>query len=454
MKLYKISQILKYRFIKSNSFITKKRIYNDLYNDYKSRSSRKENMRMNQFYNESQLYPFTPVINSSGYMTFRPSNYRSSTPYNSSKYSFYSKNNPINQKWSTFTEPYRLKKNILTENNLNDSQNYNDYNNIHDYPFIYPFTNRNNQFENSESNPFNRTDYGFYTPSYRHKKKNIFSDKDENINTQIYEYLNNFQNNKKRINSLYPYKPNNRNNFVNRSDIRDRNLKKRNRVNDNIGFGNNYNIKGKGKSQIFYPYKNLYNENYKKGGEIENYFNKRTSNKYNNKKNNKYNDNLLDKKSNKLNTESNDFFCSFNKEYNNINNSKKNSNTSLNPSSLGIDHLKTFYTNIPKSSNNLNKANSNLNSASSRVMDIHTNFLKKLKMTSGEVNEYFYDFNPGRKDIKDKNDDQKSVQSLQSLSDSKMMELANHYVSGEEDSVENYQMNNVIYSKKKHNAKH
>ena len=67
--------------------------------------------------------------------------------------------------------------------------------------------------------------------------------------------------------------------------------------------------------------------------------------------------------------------------------------------------------------------------------------------------EYFYDFNSGRKGNKDKNDDQRSVQSLQSLSDSKMMELANHYLSEEDNSEENYQMNNIIYHRKKHNIK-
>ena len=70
-------------------------------------------------------------------------------------------------------------------------------------------------------------------------------------------------------------------------------------------------------------------------------------------------------------------------------------------------------------------------------------------MTSGEVNEYFYDFN--KKDSNDKNDDQKTTQSLQSLSDSKMLELANYYINEEDDSTEKYQMNNVVYNKKKHN---
>ena len=73
-------------------------------------------------------------------------------------------------------------------------------------------------------------------------------------------------------------------------------------------------------------------------------------------------------------------------------------------------------------------------------------------MSFGEVNEFFNDYNCRKRDNnKDKNEDQKSVQSLQSLSDSKMLELANHYVSEEDNSIENFQMNNIIYGKKKKN---
>ena len=72
-------------------------------------------------------------------------------------------------------------------------------------------------------------------------------------------------------------------------------------------------------------------------------------------------------------------------------------------------------------------------------------------MTSGEVNEYFYDFN--KKDSNDKNDDQKTTQSLQSLSDSKMLELASQYANEEDNSSENFQMNNILHSKKKYKNK-
>ena len=137
------------------------------------------------------------------------------------------------------------------------------------------------------------------------------------------------------------------------------------------------------------------------------------------------------------------------KKENNNNKSKKNSNASLNPSSVG---MKTFYTNKPITTNNNigTGVDSNINSASSRKNDPQNHFLNGLRMTSGEVNEYFYDFN--KKDYNN-NDDQKTTQSLQSLSDSKMLELANYYINEEDDSTEKYQMNNVVYNKKKHNIK-
>ena len=58
-------------------------------------------------------------------------------------------------------------------------------------------------------------------------------------------------------------------------------------------------------------------------------------------------------------------------------------------------------------------------------------------MISG-VNEYFYDFNSNDK----KNN--KGELSLQSLSDSKMMELANKYIIEDDNSSENYKMNNIL----------
>ena len=475
MKFYNIIEILKIKDNKSNLFFNNgRRTYNKLYNDYQFRNEKKENMEINQLYNESELYPFSPLINHSGYMTFRPYNY---TP-NISRYNSFKKNNHINQKSANFIEQYPKERNILTENNLFNKKNYSNYNDylnnnedFQNYPNDY-FENDNiDKYSNLKKNYFNNTDYRFYSPIHKPKKKKNLTNRNEDINSQISEYLNNFQNSKKRTNLLHQ---NNINNLMkNNNDLYSQ---KRNKSYNNIVPGNKYNITGKGKSPFISNNEKSYDINYKRNREIDNYFNKSSNNKYNNNlifnkdnfnyKNNKYpfkkeygqNNNNNNKNNNKkLYNESKDYIYNNNKENtkNNQNNySKKNSNASLNPSSLGIEHTKTFYTNKQKTSNNnLNIGNSNINSASSRAFDTQNHFVKELKMASGEVNEYFYDFNSVRRG-KDKNDDQKSVQSLQSLSDSKMLELANHYLSEEDDSVENYQMNNIIFSKKKmHNMK-
>ena len=482
MKFYKITEILKIKDIKSNKYLNNGRTtFNNLYNDFTLRNRKKENMKANQLYNESELYPFSPLINHSGYITIGPHNF---TPY-TSRYSSYTKNNPINKKRSNFIEPFSNGRNILTENPLFDKQNYNNINYMNNNDIFQKYQNENlnnnkkSKYEDSKSNYLNNTDYGFYSPINRHKKKkNIYPNKNEDINTQISEYLNNFENNKKRINLL---NPNNIYKSMNNND--DYYPYKRNKSNNNIGHGNKLNIKGKGKHPFLDNHEISYDITSKRNKEIDNYFNKRNNKKkYNSggdqnlifnkdsfsfkkNQNNKKpiifnNDNAQNNNKNnkKLYNESKEYFYSFNQENNNKknnkNSSKKNSNTSLIPSSLGNEYTKTFYTNKQKTStNNLNiGGGSNINSASSRAMDTQYHFLNGLKIASGEVNEYFYDFN-SRRGNRDKNDDQKSVQTLQSLSDSKMLELANHYLSEEDDSVENYQMNNIIYNKKKFNVK-
>ena len=489
MKFYRILEILKSKEIKSNIFSSNRRSYGNLYNNYTIKNSKKENIRMNQLFNESALYPFSPLINESGYITFRPNNHRNSTPY-TTRHSFYNKNNPTNQKFSSHINPFLMEKNFITENSklnspyhtYNGFGNYMNYNKNEDYPGNnYSLTNRDNRFGNSKRNI-----YGFYRPisktHNKYKNKNKYLTQNEDINTKITEYLNNFENNKKKINLLDPNKSNT---FMNNSDFYS---KRRYKSNNNINNRSNYDIIDQGKGIFTNNNDNSNIINNKKIGEIENYFNKKNNNKYknnfklnkerlsfkknhNNSNNNKVNNSAIkysknkynqnnneDKNNNKIYNDSKDYFYSFNKENNNnyLNNnkgaSKKNSNASLNPSSLGFDHMKTFYTNNKKNSNNnVNIANSNINSASSRMMDTHYHFLNGLKMMSGEVNEYFYDFNSSKKG---KNDDERSVQSLQSLSDSKMLQLAQHYLSEEdEDSVENYQMNNILFNRKKHNIK-
>ena len=479
LKFYKACQILKYKGIKLSKI--NRRAYSNLFNDYSYRNNKEDNIRNDQLYKESNLYPFSPLINHSGYMIFHPNVYRNLTPI-TSRYRSYRSNNPLNQKLVNFTNPYLTQRNILTENDFYNNQHNNDEieddNYINqDYPNNYCLTNRNNKYS-SFRNDLNRTDYGFYNPINKPKKRNkkinnIYSNKDEDINSKISEYLNDFDIQKNNLNINKP----NYNNYNNKNEQNP----KRNKSSNNIIAGTNYDINRRDPGG--FNYNNIYNTNKKRNNEIENYFNKKISNKNNNysnlnsnknrtsyKKNNKKDKNSKknsntnnekeeENKNNnkKIYNDSKDYYYSFNnKNNNNINNnkdtSKKNSNASLNPSSLGLDQMKTFYTNKPKITNNNNVVNSNHNSASSRMLDTQYHFLNGLKMMSGEINEYFYDFN-SKREKKEKNEDEKSNQSLQSLSDSKMMEIANHYIGREDDSVENYQMNNIIYNRKKHNIK-
>ena len=445
MKFYKISTILKN---KAKKHTINKRINNNLYKGYFIRKNRKDNMRMNHFYNESQLYPFSPLINSSGYLTFSPNNSNNSTLY-TTRCNFYRKNNP-NQNYSFFNEKLPIERNILTEHNVYDdnpnrfnSLLYDElYNNgIQNNPSIYHLKNI------KDKSNMNRTSYRFFTP-HKYKNKN-------RINSKISEYLNNFRKNNKRMNNF---------DYRNNSNYNGNNSLYPTKRNNSI-IDRNRGIFGQRINRNETPY----NSNFKKINEINKYFNHNKLNsrlnsiktqnknkvskniniKYNNHKNNNKNDEE-ENISKRVYNEQKDYHYSFNKDNKIKEPSKKNSNNSLNPSSLGIDHMRTFYTYKPILSNTGNAFNSNVNSASDRMLDTHYHFSNGLKMASGEVNQCFYDFNNCNKNTNNKNDD---AQSLQSLSDSKMLELANKYLTDEDNSLENYQMNNIIYNKKKKNAK-
>ena len=450
MKFYKNTILLRFKGSKGIQWENNRKIFNRLYNDYSIRNLKKENMKKNRFNSQSELYTFSPLINQSGYTTSFTPNIKINSP-NSTRFSSYRKSNPINQNWDTNSEYNPLwRRNTLTEGNLYGNKNpnkftdynyftNNDYNNndniIPGYPNDYLYNSKLKKPGYFNKNILNKTDYGFYTPNNNNKNRrnkrnrNIYSNKDDEINNQISQYLNNFRDNNKKLNE-----------YMNTS--RGLSPKKKSKSNNKFMKGNLFNISGQAKDN-----ERPYNTN------IDNYFNKQSG-----KKNTKKNNNLKKKDENnkKIYNDSKDYFYTFNKENNKNdikknNNSKKNSNASLNPSSLGT---KTFYTNRPiTTNNNLNTGNgvlSNINSASSRMLDTQNHFLNGLRMTSGEVNEYFYDFNNNRRG---KNDDENTTQSLQSLSDSKMLELANYYVNDEDDSVENYQMNNIVYNRR-HNMKY
>ena len=269
-------------------------------------------------------------------------------------------------------------------------------------------------------------------------------------NKQISKYLRNFELKKEKINPI-------NSNYLNYN----RELNKNRTKNSKYRFN-----KESFSSTINYKRENLFNKSNKKEinsrnkNERFNSFIKDIKSKsifkinnenkieYKNK-NKKINNNRI------IYSNSQNYLNNVSKKNNNIkeNNQSKNiySNKSLNPSSLGADQTKTLDSNNRRNSkNNIKSTNaliSNLNSASSRINDINKHFLKDLRIISG-VNEGFYDINKNYNKNK-YNDDL----SLQSLSDSKIMELANKYANEEDNSSENYKMNNIIHNKKKHKNK-
>jgi hypothetical protein len=291
--------------------------------------------------------------------------------------------------------------NNFSENSkINDNVQYNTLRNIH------------------FRNPINLKYMSYKSPK---NGKNISSGKNKNINKQISEYLKDFE----RIK-------------IHKENMFSKNILKPN-INDYLSFNKDFRKTKKNESKYIPYYRNLYNNNIRK-----NLFNKYNENKIGYKtererlsfiQKNRPNSTYMNKKNNSENK---------NKDIKNL---LKNiySNKSLNPSSLGADQTKTFYTNKQRYSNNNNIKSgdiltSNINSASSKINEPNTHFLTGLKMISG-VNKCFFDFN-------NKNDEKRNELSMQSLSDSKMFELAGKYISDDENSSENFHMHNVIHSKK------
>ena len=117
-----------------------------------------------------------------------------------------------------------------------------------------------------------------------------------------------------------------------------------------------------------------------------------------------------------------------------INNYSNNSNSQTNNQNL--NHISTNY-----SLNPFNKDIQKINKNKKEEKPEKQN----LKFESGPKEEFF-------KDNAEKITNNSNRISLQSMSDSKMMELAGYY-GYEDSSSENYQMNNIIYNKKKFSKK-
>ena len=327
------------------------------------------------------------------------------------------------------------------------------------YPFSPTNINRNfvtfspatikKNYEPSINTNFSKTYYSSEKIPPNKKFKNIFNKnvkngRNSNLNSEYY-FFNNYSENDKNNDMMYKLYKNPIN--LKQSSFRfpaQRNIKS-SRINQDINKQMIEYIKGNRNDYLNNNINSNFNKNKKslmsmnKGGKIDNFFNKSNRREIGLKKESDVLNLIYKGNSNspiKFNNSSKNKILNRNKG-----NKEKNTfstNKSLNPSSVGIDQTKTFYTNNNIKSNNALK--SNINSSSLP----NTHYLLGLKVSSG-FNECFYDIN---KENKIKNN--KNELSMQSLSDSKMMELANKYVTEEENSSENFYMNNIIHNKKKY----
>ena len=425
---------------KKNNYSIK---YNKLYNDYTSQKRNKQNIKYNYINNESDLNPFSPYISNRSYISYTPKNVKIKKMPSLGYFgkSYYSGNKfPINQKLNYFNK-----------RNIKDNEFYN-YENNKEMQMPYESYRNNNNTKR-----YNST---IKVSKFPNNKISYTSRINDDINKQIYQYLNNFEEGKSQnfpSKNMIHEKYKNNGKELNKNKIRSSNY--------TFNKGNYFNKKNPyliNNSEI------TFNKNAKREIELKyrnealNYLNNNKSktishpsgnkNKNKNNKNNKiiYNDsyNYL----NNINSKNKSIKDNIlEKELNNKD--KNNSNKSLNPSLLGIDQTKTFYTNQQRNSNNNirsgNALISNINSLSRLKDSSNNHFLNGIKISSG-VNEYFYDFN---QNYKNNNEEQKFELSMQSLSDSKILELAGKYITEDENSSENYQMNNILHSKKKYKNK-
>ena len=150
-------------------------------------------------------------------------------------------------------------------------------------------------------------------------------------------------------------------------------------------------------------------------------------------------------------------FSTSNYSLNNSSRRNKNSFTVKDMKKISKDSILNIYSN---NNSNSRTQNQNLNQSSTNYTSIPFNKeyqkitkgkkkenskKKNLQNESGFKGEYY-------KDSSDKKSMDSNRISLQTISDSKMFELAGYY-EHEDSSCENYQMNNVLYNKKKFSKK-
>ena len=152
-------------------------------------------MKINYLRNESELYPFSPRIDKNIYITFSPKNVNRNNKepfFNNYGRTFYNNDKvPYNQKINYFFNPY----NKNGRNRINDNEYFNG-NNKNNYFNNFSENDKNNNymqydfFRNKKEKPINLKESSYRFPG---NGKNIYSKLNKNINNQISEYLNNFE---------------------------------------------------------------------------------------------------------------------------------------------------------------------------------------------------------------------------------------------------------------------
>ena len=171
---------------------------------------------------------------------------------------------------------------------------------------------------------------------------------------------------------------------------------------------------------------------------------------------------LINKKSNYKNKYpynkviKNEMFSTSNYSLNNSSRRNKNSFTVKDMKKISKDSILNIYSNNSNSrtqNQNLNQSSTNYTSGPfnkenqkiNKDQKKENSKKKNLQNESGFKGEYY-------KDSSDKKSIDSNRISLQTISDSKILKLTGYY-EYEDSSCENYQMNNILYNKKKHSKK-
>ena len=326
--------------------------------------------------------------------------------------------------------------------NTNASYNYHKRNLV-EFPCMNYLTNtkRKNNIP-KKINTFNNTQYGFYS-NRQSKRDEFFQENNKKLNYSSYDnrIKSPLNNHKIGKNNSFDLKKKQKNKISNKK------LKDENCSSNNFEIIRNLsNLMPQISNCALFPSSKNSNINTNKTNKSSKKINSsvtksNTNNNFSLANSNKAIDKLFNK--------TNELFYSFTPGYissgnlNYVNNNKQTHNQSnstnsyMNPSTLS-QTAKNFC---------INK-----NSGSSLLEDDKKNLLFKnnLEIAQNEINEYFMNDSviKGNKNDCRRNTPQ-SMQSIQSLSDSQIFELANHYITEDDDSFDKYKMNNIIYNKKK-----